>query len=86
MEKITKKSKSFCPKPEWYGEEKSQAGAVAEQGQLIKLSRASQLPVCLSTGGFIEEFFGEDILSDEDDSATECAKDAGKISGELNRT
>lgn len=86
MKEITKESEPFGPKPEWCGKKEGETGAVAEQCQLIKLSRPSQLPVFLSTRGFVEELLGEDVLSDEDDSATKGAKDAEKIPRKLHGT
>ena len=76
------------PEPDGEGEEEGEAGAVAEEVEFVEGAGSGLVAVELvgfGAGGFVEEFFGEDVLGDEDEGAAEGAEDAEQVAGELDR-
>ena len=78
---ISKKGKAFGPDPEGECEEEGEPRAVAEEVEFVEFAELglAREAVSFGLGGFVKEFFGEDVLGDEDDGTTEGAEDAEKI-------
>ena len=71
---------AFGKQPDGCGEDEGTARTVAEEIELIEFAAFSY---GFGAGGFVEEFFGKDILSDEDDGGDEGASDTDKVGGEV---
>ena len=83
------------PAPEGEGEEEGEAGAVAEEVEFVEFfggvlcvgrrggGGRGRGVVGFRFGGLVEEFFGKDVLRDEDEGAGEGTKDAEEVTAEL---
>lgn len=88
MQEVVQEGEAFRPKPDREGEEKCEAGAVAEEVQFIEGAGTRLVAVKtvgFGAGGLVEQLFGEDVLSDEDKGAAKGAKYAEEVAGKLNR-
>ena len=82
---VAEESDAFGPEPDGESEEESEAGAVAEEIQFVEFLAGAmgRFVVGFDNSGFVEEFFGEDVLRDEDQSCGKGFENAEKIAGKL---
>ena len=79
---IAEESDAFGPEPDRKGEEESKAGAVAEEIQFVEFLASAMrgFIVGFDDSGFVEEFLGEYVLRDEDQSRGKGFENAEKVS------
>ena len=82
---VTEESDAFGPEPDGKREQEGKTGAVAEEIQFVEsLARAMRgFIVGFDNSGFVEEFLGEYVLRDEDQSCGKGFENAEEVSRKL---
>ena len=85
-EEVPKKGKAFGPEPDGNGEKEGEGGAVAKEIEFVEFSGVGEgraKVIGLNASSFIEQFFREDILGDEDKGSDKGAEDSEEIAREF---
>lgn len=79
---VAEEAEAFGPEPKGKGKEEGKAGAVAEQIELVEFALRGNV-VGFRASSFVEEFFGEYVLGDENDGGDKGAEDTWEVAGEF---